>query len=78
VESGTLIQEAVKIMVVGMATVFTFLCFMIVFLKTQGWFLTRFFPQKKPIAAKQNAKISDATLQKIAIAAIDEYKKKRG
>ncbi|MDR2638746.1 MAG: OadG family protein [Helicobacteraceae bacterium] len=77
-ESGTLILEAAKIMLVGMATVFAFLCFMIFFLKAQGWFLTRFFPQAKRVEAAQNAKISDATLQKIALSAIDEYKKKRG
>ncbi|MDR2033749.1 MAG: OadG family protein [Helicobacteraceae bacterium] len=77
-ESGNIL-EAVKIMVVGMATVFTFLLFMIAFLKAQGWFLTRFFPQKKAAEiAPSGSKISDATLQKIAIAAISEYKKKRG
>jgi Na+-transporting methylmalonyl-CoA/oxaloacetate decarboxylase gamma subunit len=75
VESGTLILESVKVMIVGMTTVFSFLCFMIFFLKAQGWLLTRFFPQVKPAA--QGAKISDATLQKIALAAIDKYKKKR-
>lgn len=77
-ENGTLILEATKIMVVGMSTVFTFLCFMIAFLKAQGWALTRFFPQVKPAATEQSATISDATLQKIALAAIAEYKKRRG
>jgi Na+-transporting methylmalonyl-CoA/oxaloacetate decarboxylase gamma subunit len=76
---GELILEAVKIALVGMATVFTFLCFMIVFLKAQGWFLTRFFPQKNAAVAANGSKpkISDATLQKVALAAISEFKKKR-
>jgi Na+-transporting methylmalonyl-CoA/oxaloacetate decarboxylase gamma subunit len=65
-------------MIVGMATVFSFLCFMIFFLKAQGWFLTRFFPQAKAASARSGAKISDETLGKIALKAIDEYKKRRG
>jgi Na+-transporting methylmalonyl-CoA/oxaloacetate decarboxylase gamma subunit len=65
-------------MIVGMSTVFAFLCFMIWFLKAQGWLLTRFFPQAKhTTTAVADLKISDATLTKVVLAAIDEYKKKR-
>ncbi|MDR3162341.1 MAG: OadG family protein [Helicobacteraceae bacterium] len=77
-ESGNLVLEAAKIMVVGMTTVFCFLCFMIYFLKAQGWFLMRFFPQAKETAAEQGAKISSETLRKIALEAIREYTKTRG
>ncbi|MDR2905132.1 MAG: OadG family protein [Helicobacteraceae bacterium] len=72
------IWSATKVMIVGMTTVFVFLTFMILFLKAQGAVLTRYFPQK-PAAASAGAKgkLQGDSLQKVILAAIAEYKKRR-
>ncbi|GHV03840.1 hypothetical protein AGMMS50229_03890 [Campylobacterota bacterium] len=75
--------EAVKIMVVGMVTVFSFLVFMIFFLKAQGAFLTRFFPQKPlplvpiPTNDASSLDIKDPTLHQVILAAIGEHTKRK-
>lgn len=77
--STNLVLEAVKIMVVGMVTVFAFLGFMVIFLKIQGWFLTRFFPQNSVVADPQanRSDVSDSSLIAVITAAISQYKKQK-
>lgn len=74
-----LVLESLKIMVVGMVTVFAFLWFMILFLKVQGKFLTRFFPQKEAVATTVPQSTptggSDTSLIAAISAAISMHKK---
>lgn len=61
-----LVLESIKIMAVGIITVFAFLAFMIGYLKVQGWFFTRFFPQSETPAGEATG--GTATTQTTAVA----------
>ncbi|MGE4295625.1 MAG: OadG family protein [Campylobacterales bacterium] len=78
-----LVLESLKIMVVGMVTVFAFLWLLIMVLKVQGWFLTKFFPEK-PAAATAPAAVAPSgapeksdNLAAVIMAAVNLHRKRK-
>lgn len=77
-----LVVESLKIMVVGMLTVFIFLWLLILILNVQGRFLTRFFPQKTvaetgAASTAAPAKPGNDNLAAVIMAAVNLHRKRK-
>lgn len=77
-----LIAESMKIMVVGMLTVFGFLWLLIGVLKAQGWFLTKFFPEQpaavtQPTASSAPENAGNDNLAAVIMAAVNLHRKRK-
>ncbi len=79
---ANLVLEALKFMVLGMTTVFSFLILMVFVLKAQAKIVNKYFPQKSktqtkstPVQAVANNQ-NDASVIAAITAAITEFKKR--
>lgn len=76
-----LVSEGLKVMILGMTTVFLFLILMVFVLNIQAKLLNKYFPEKKkaPASAKTPAKTQtqdDSEVVAAIIGAITEFRKK--